>query len=92
VNGKARRSVWPAGEALLNAGIEIHCLRHLTRGGLATRLNEIASERNFCIKLEEALIPVEENLQSACEILGLDPLYVANEGRFAAFVPASQAK
>ncbi|HTW59838.1 MAG TPA: hydrogenase expression/formation protein HypE [Terriglobales bacterium] len=84
-------SVWPTVEALLNAGIEIHCLRDLTRGGLATTLNEIAADRNLCIKLEEALIPVEETVQSACEILGLDPLYVANEGRFAAFVPAAQA-
>ena len=80
-------SVWPAVEALLNAGIEIHCLRDLTRGGLATTLNEIAADRNICIKLEEALIPVDETVQSACEILGLDPLYVANEGRFAVFVP-----
>ena len=85
-------SVWPAVEALLHAGIEIHCLRDLTRGGLATTLNEIASDRNICIKLEEALIPVEETVQSACEILGLDPLYVANEGRFAVFVPAAQAE
>jgi hydrogenase expression/formation protein HypE len=83
-------SVWPAVEALLNAGIEIHCLRDLTRGGLATTLNEIASDRNICIKLEESLIPVQETVQSACEILGLDPLYVANEGRFAVFVPAAQ--
>jgi hydrogenase expression/formation protein HypE len=83
--------VWPAVEALLNAGIEIHCLRDLTRGGLGTTLNEIAGDRNVCIKLEEALIPVDETVQSACEILGLDPLYVANEGRFAVFVPAAQA-
>jgi len=82
---------WPAVEALLNAGIEIHCLRDLTRGGLATTLNEIAADRNICIKLEEVLIPVDETVQSACEILGLDPLYVANEGRFAVFVPAAQA-
>jgi hydrogenase expression/formation protein HypE len=54
-------------------------------------LNEIAGDRNVCIKLEEALIPVDETVQSACEILGLDPLYVANEGRFAVFVPAAQA-
>jgi hydrogenase expression/formation protein HypE len=85
-------SVWPAVEALLNAGIEIHCLRDLTRGGLATTLNEIAADRNICIKLGEALIPVEETVQSACEILGLDPLYVANEGRFAVFVPEAQAE
>ena len=56
----------------------------------ATTMNEIASDRNVCIKLEEALIPVNEVRQGACEILGLDPLYVANEGRFAVFVPAAQ--
>ena len=84
-------NVWPSVEALLNAGIDIHCLRDLTRGGLATTLNEIAADRNVCIKLEESAIPVEETVQSACEILGLDPLYVANEGRFAIFVPAAQA-
>src|SRR5271157_2525384 len=84
-------SVWPAVEALLNAGIEIHCLRDLTRGGLATTLNEIAGDRNICIKLEETLIPVGETVQGACEILGLDPLYAANEGRFAVFVPEAQA-
>ena len=83
-------NVWPAVEALLKAGVEIHCLRDLTRGGLATTLNEIASDRNICIKLEEAAIPVNEVVQGACEILGLDPLYVANEGRFAVFVPAAQ--
>jgi len=84
-------TVWPAVEALLGAGIEIHCLRDLTRGGLATTLNEIAADRNVCIKLEEASIPVDEIVQGACEILGLDPLYVANEGRFAIFVPPTQA-
>src|ERR1700752_194073 len=84
-------AVWPAVEALLNAGVEIHCLRDLTRGGLATTLNEIAGDRNVCISLQEALIPVNEVVQGACEILGLDPLYVANEGRFAVFVPAAQA-
>jgi hydrogenase expression/formation protein HypE len=84
-------NVWPAVEALLNATIEVHCLRDLTRGGLATTLNEIAADRNVCTMLEEALIPVDEVVQGACEILGLDPLYVANEGRFAVFVPAVQA-
>jgi len=84
-------NLWPSVEVLLKAGIEVHCLRDLTRGGLATTLNEIASDRNVYIKLEEALIPVNETVQGACEILGLDPLYVANEGRFAVFVPAAQA-
>jgi hydrogenase expression/formation protein HypE len=85
-------NVWPAVEALLNAGIEVHCLRDLTRGGLATTLNEIAADRGVCIKLEETLMPVDEIVEGACEILGLDPLYVANEGRFAAFVPAAQTE
>ena len=85
-------NVWPAVEALLDAGIDIHCLRDLTRGGLATTLNEIAADRNVCIKLEESAIPVNEVVQGACEVLGLDPLYVANEGRFAVFVPAAQAE
>jgi len=73
--------------ALLNAGIEIHCLRDLTRGGLASALNEIASASLAKIYVEECQIPVEEEVQAACEILGFDPLYVANEGRFVAFVP-----
>jgi hydrogenase expression/formation protein HypE len=59
---------------------------------LATTLNEIASDRNVCIKLEEALIPVDEVVQGACEILGIDPLYVANEGQFAVIVPSAQAE
>ena len=84
-------NVWPAVEALLHAGIEVHCLRDLTRGGLSTTLNEIAADRGVCIKLDEVSIAVDEVVQGACEILGLDPLYVANEGRFAVFVPAAQA-
>lgn len=84
-------SVWPAVEALLNSGVKVHCLRDLTRGGLATTMNEIASDRNVCIKMEEVAIPVDESVQGACEILGLDPLYVANEGRFAVFVPGTEA-
>jgi len=85
-------NVWPSVERLLNAGIEVHCLRDLTRGGLATTLNEIASDSNVCIMLDEAAIPLDEVVKGACEILGLDPLYVANEGRFAVFVPAAQAE
>ena len=73
--------------ALLSAGVEIHCLRDLTRGGLASALNEIASGAQREISIDEALIPVREDVASACELLGLDPLYVANEGRFIAIVP-----
>jgi hydrogenase expression/formation protein HypE len=71
---------------LLDAGIEVHCLRDLTRGGLASALNEIASAARVQIDIDESAIPVCEPVRGACEILGLDPLYVANEGRFVAFV------
>jgi hydrogenase expression/formation protein HypE len=83
--------LWAPVEALLTAGVEVHCLRDATRGGLASALNEIASARGVGVRIREADIPVEEAVRGACEILGLDPLYVANEGRFAAFVPAAQA-
>ena len=85
-------SLWPAVEALLEAGIEIHCLRDLTRGGLSSALNEIASVIGLRITVDEARIPVSEIVRGACELLGLDPLYVANEGRFAVFVADEDAE
>jgi hydrogenase expression/formation protein HypE len=84
--------LWAPIEALLRAGIEVHCLRDLTRGGLASALNEIAEAGGVGIRVEEAAVPVTEAVQGACEILGLDPLYVANEGRFVAFVPEGDAE
>lgn len=75
---------------LLAAGIELHCLRDLTRGGLAAALVEIAEASALSLNLDETAISVQEDVQGACEMLGLDPLYVANEGRFIAFVPAAQ--
>jgi hydrogenase expression/formation protein HypE len=72
---------------LLKAGIEIHCLRDLTRGGLTSALNEISEAANRTLRAEEKLIPVREDVHAACEMLGLDPFQVACEGRFAAFVP-----
>ena len=69
----------------------MHCLRDLTRGGLASALVEIAEASRLSIGIEEALIPVREDVRGACEILGFDPLYVANEGRFVAFVPPAEA-
>lgn len=83
--------LWPAVEALFRAGVAVHCLRDLTRGGLASALNEIATARGVSIRIQEASIPVAEAVRGACEILGLDPLYVANEGRFVAFVPERDA-
>ena len=71
---------------MLAAGIQVHCLRDATRGGLASILVEIAQASHRDIAIEENAIPVREDVRGACEILGLDPLYVANEGCFAAFV------
>jgi hydrogenase expression/formation protein HypE len=70
---------------------ELHCLRDPTRGGAATTLNEIALSSEVCIEIEEDLIPVREEARGACEILGLDPLYVANEGKLIAIVSAQIA-
>jgi len=77
--------------ALLRAGVELHCLRDLTRGGLTSVLNEIAEAASLSIQVEEKLIPVRDDVRAACEILGLDPFQVACEGRFAVFVPAPEA-
>jgi len=77
---------------LIHSGIEIHCLRDLTRGGLASVLNELAVAAKVGMVVEEPTIPVREPVRGACELLGLDPLYVANEGRFVTMVPASQAE
>lgn len=77
---------------LLEAGIDVHCLRDLTRGGLATALIEIAEASGAGISIQEGEIAVREDVRGACELLGLDPFYVANEGRFVAFVPESQAE
>lgn len=77
---------------LLSAGLDIHCLRDLTRGGLASGLNEIAGAGKLTIHISENLLPVREDVLGACEILGFDPLYVANEGRFIAILPSEQAR
>jgi hydrogenase expression/formation protein HypE len=83
--------LWPAVHALFEAGIDVHCLRDLTRGGLSSALNEIATVAGLRITIEEALIPISDVVRGACELLGLDPLYVANEGRFAVFVAEEDA-
>lgn len=76
---------------LITSGIEIHCMRDLTRGGLASVLIELAGSAQCHIEIDETDLPVREDVQSACELLGFDPLYIANEGCFALFVPESQA-
>ena len=77
---------------LLEENIEIHCLRDLTRGGLASALNEIAEAAEVKIAIEEKSVPVREDVHAACEMLGLDPLHVANEGRFVAFIAANDSE
>ena len=71
---------------------EIHCLRDPTRGGVATTLNEIARSSEVCIEIQEDRIPVREEVKGVCEILGLDPLYVANEGKLIAVVSGDVAE
>jgi hydrogenase expression/formation protein HypE len=77
---------------LLAAGITVHCLRDVTRGGLTSVLNEISEAANLAVEIRETLIPVRQDVQAACEILGFDPLQVACEGRFVAFVPEAEAE
>jgi hydrogenase expression/formation protein HypE len=78
--------------SLVEAGVEVHCLRDLTRGGLAAALCEVAEDARLHLALREESIPVREEVRAACELLGLDPLQVANEGRFVAFVAARDAE
>ncbi len=77
---------------LINSGINIHCLHDLTRGGLATALVEIAEISGRHIEISESAVPISEGVHSACEILGIDPFYVANEGGFIIFIPEKEAE
>lgn len=78
--------------AMLESGAEIHVLRDPTRGGLATTLNEIAIQSQVGVLLDETAIPVRQAVAAACEVLGFDPLYIANEGKLVAFVAAQDAE
>ena len=77
---------------LLAAAPSVHVLRDPTRGGLATTLNEIAVQSSTAIWLDEETIPVQPAVQAACEMLGFDPLYVANEGKLIVIVPENEAE
>lgn len=77
--------------AMLAACTDIHCLRDATRGGIATVLNEIAQSSSVCMRFKEGSLPVNEAVKGVCEILGLDPLYMANEGKLVAVVPKEHA-
>ncbi len=77
---------------MLGASPEIRCLRDPTRGGLSSSLNEIAERSRVRIELQESAIPIHDEVQGACEMLGLDPLYVANEGKLIAIVASAAAE
>jgi hydrogenase expression/formation protein HypE len=78
-------------DSILNECEDIHVLRDPTRGGITSALSEIAQAAGVGMLLDEAQIPISEEAKGACEILGLDPLYVANEGKLLAILPAANA-
>jgi hydrogenase expression/formation protein HypE len=78
-------------QTLISGGVAVHCLRDLTRGGLGTTLIEIAEATGLQITIDELKIPVRDDVAGACEVLGFDPIYLANEGRMIVFVPESDA-
>jgi hydrogenase expression/formation protein HypE len=86
------QSLWPAVDALLDAaGPSLRCIRDATRGGVASVLNELARASGVAVVVREAAVPVHPAVVGACEILGIDPMYVANEGRLVAFVAPEAA-
>ena len=78
-------------QAIVSSGADVHCLRDPTRGGLATTLNEIAQQSGVGMRLDEDAVPVRDAVAAACELLGLDPLYVANEGKLVCICAADDA-
>jgi len=85
--------LWPAVDALLGAvGADLHCLRDATRGGVASVLNELARASGVSVVVREAAVPVSPVVAAAAELLGIDPMYVANEGRLVAFVAPDAAQ
>lgn len=75
---------------LIDENIDIHCMRDVTRGGLATVLNEIVERSNCCVHIKEDSLPIHPDIKGFCDILGLDPLYMANEGKMIAVLPKEQ--
>ena len=85
-------SLWPAADALLgSAAHDLRCMRDATRGGVASVLNELARASNVAMLVDEAKVPVSATVKGAAEILGIDPMYVANEGKLVAFVAPERA-
>jgi hydrogenase expression/formation protein HypE len=87
------RSLWPVADALLEAaGESLHCMRDATRGGVASVLNELARSSGVAMLVRESAVPVHPAVAGASEILGIDPMYVANEGKLVAFVAPEAAE
>jgi hydrogenase expression/formation protein HypE len=94
INNQIRSDVGPLNQpvrALLDAGLAVHCLRDATRGGLTTVLNELVAASGCAAEIEEAAIPVRPETRALCDLLGLDPLCMANEGKFVAIIAAADA-
>jgi hydrogenase expression/formation protein HypE len=86
------RSLWPLADALLEeAGPSLRCMRDATRGGVASVLNELARSSQVAMVVREAAVPIDPPVAGASEILGIDPMYVANEGKLVAFVAGEAA-
>ena len=79
-------------QSIIESNLDIHVLRDPTRGGLGTTLNEIATQSNVGIDIYENYLPVQDSVQGICELLGFDPLYIANEGKLIAFVPEKDSR
>ncbi len=77
---------------LLSRGIDLHCLRDLTRGGLASALHELARDSGWGFRIQETAVPVSGPVNALCELLGFDPLHLANEGRFLAVLPENEVE
>jgi hydrogenase expression/formation protein HypE len=85
------RSLWPAADALLSLEGDLRCMRDATRGGVATVLNELATGSHVTVVVNEDRVPILAPVAGACELLGIDPMYVANEGKLVAVVAPSAA-
>lgn len=85
-------SVFPLVQALFDSGIDVRFMRDPTRGGVSAALHEISEAANVSIRIEESALPLNEAVRGACEILGLNPLYIANEGKFVAIVGPNETE
>lgn len=84
-------SLWPLVKSILESGAEVHAMRDATRGGLAAVVCEIAKSSNVCVRLRESELPIHREVNGACELLGLDPIHIANEGKVVVFCRGADA-